>query len=247
MIECLQAHAALDFRPHAVGPRLGAEHADAQAAIARLETLPLEFVGDREHVGRRHDDDVRLEVDDELYLPFGESAADRDHRGAEIFGAVVEAEPAREQAIAIGDVNLVGGAAAGGADRTRHDLRPGLDVAARVTDHGRFAGGAARCVHAHDVRHRHREHAERIILPQVVLAGEREFGEIGQVFQVTRLHACGVEFLPIVRNVFVGASQRCLQPLALQRLQRVAACGFDRFEFVAGAHLRPALGKEPGS
>ena len=35
-------------------------------AAARIEPLALELVGDRQHVGRRHHDDVGLEVLDQL-------------------------------------------------------------------------------------------------------------------------------------------------------------------------------------
>ena len=52
------------------------------------------------------------------------------HRAAEPLGAVVRAEPAGEQAVAVGDVHDVAGPAARRADRARHQLRPGVDVVA---------------------------------------------------------------------------------------------------------------------
>ena len=72
---------------------------------------------------------VGLEVEDQLHLPLGHAARHRDHRAAEALGAVVRAEPAGEQPVAVGDVNDVAGPAAGGADRARHEVRPGVDVA----------------------------------------------------------------------------------------------------------------------
>src|SRR5215467_5585010 len=81
----------------------------------------------------------------------------------------MEAEPAGEQAIAVGDVDLVGRAAAGGAERARDQQRPGLDVTPRIANDRRFSGGAARGVQAHNVLNRDREHAEGVILLQVVL------------------------------------------------------------------------------
>src|ERR1700691_1766976 len=56
----------------------------------------------------------------------------------------MKAEPASEQAIAIGDVHLVAWLAAGGANPARDQHRPGLDFAARVTDHGGLSRFPAR-------------------------------------------------------------------------------------------------------
>ena len=140
-------------------------------------------------------------IANELHLPLGEAAADRNDGGAQSLAAVMGAEPAGEQAVAVSDVDLVGGAAAGGADRARHQQRPGVDVAFGIADDGRLAGGAARGVDAHDIGHRHREHAERIILPQILFGGERKFGEIGKLFQVGGMHAGGVELFLVVRHL----------------------------------------------
>ena len=65
--------------------------------------------------GRDHDD-VRLEVADQHDLPLGHAAGDRDDGAAERLGAVVRAEAAGEQAVAVGDMDDVAGPAAGGAD-----------------------------------------------------------------------------------------------------------------------------------
>ena len=43
-------------------------------------------------------------------------------------GAVVRAEPAGEEAVAVGDVDHVAGPAAGGADRAGDQVGPGVDV-----------------------------------------------------------------------------------------------------------------------
>ena len=88
--------------------------------MACIDPLAIEFVGDRQQIRRRHGDEVRLEIDDELNLPLGKSAADRNDRAAKIFGAVVNAEPAGEQSVAIGNMHLIAGPPAGGADRARH-------------------------------------------------------------------------------------------------------------------------------
>ena len=113
------AKRCLDLGAHRLGPGLGAEDADLERAARAGRALALELVGDRQHVGRRHHDDVGLEVGDQLHLPLGHAARHRDHRAAEPLGAVVRAEPAGEQAIAVGDVDDVARAPARGADRAR--------------------------------------------------------------------------------------------------------------------------------
>ena len=176
-------------------------------------------------------------IADELHLPLGETASDRNDGRAQSLAAVMGAKPTGEQAVAVSDVNLVGGAAAGGADRARHQQRPGVDVAFGIADDGRLAGGAARSVDAHDVGHRHREHAERIILPEILLGGERKFGEIGKLFQVGGMHACRVEFLLVVRDALVSLMQCRLETIELQRNERILAGLFDRLKLVERAHL----------
>ena len=201
-----------------------------------VDLLPVELVGDRQHVGRRHHDDVGLEVDDQLHLALSEPAADRDYRGAEMLAAVVRAKPAGEQAVAIGDMDLVAPFAAGRADRARHQGRPGFDVGLGIADHRRLARRAARCVDAHDVVHRHGEHPERIVLPQVVLGRERKPDQVGKRPEIARMHACGVKRLPVVRHALVGARQRAAQAHELQGPQFIDACLFDRFELIAAGH-----------
>ena len=94
------------------------------------------------------------------------------------------------------------GAAAGGADRARDQVGPGVDVAQRVADDGRLAGRARRRVDAGDALPRHGE------------AGRTDSGRAGRsstvngkrarsasVRQVVRMHALGLEGLPVVRHV----------------------------------------------
>ena len=139
-VERVDCDLLLDFGAHRLGPRLGAENADAQRRRCRIDSLPPHFLGDRQHVRRRDHDDVGPEVLNQLHLALGHAARHRDHRAAHPFGAVMRAEAAGEQAIAVGDVHDVAGAPAGGADRTRDEAGPHLDVVAGIPDDGRLAG-----------------------------------------------------------------------------------------------------------
>ena len=161
-VDRVHVEALLDLGPHRVGPRLGAEDADLQAAVARIEALPAELVEDGEHVGGRHHHDLGLEVVDELHLPLRHAAGDGNDRAAEPLRAVMRAEAAGEQAVAVGDMDLHARPAAGGANRSRHHVRPHVDVGLGVGDHGRLAGRAGGGVDARDPVVRHGDHAERI-------------------------------------------------------------------------------------
>ena len=54
--------------------------------------------------------------------------------------------------------------------------------------------------------------------------------------EIGRMHAGGVELLPVVRHVIVGARQRAAQAHELQRSQFVDAGLFDRLELIAAGH-----------
>ena len=92
----------------------------------------------------------------------------------------MEAEPAGEQAVAIGVVNDVAGPRAGAGEGARHQVGPQVEIALGVADHGRLAGGAGGSVQAQHLFARHREQAERIIVAQVGLEREREVREVGE-------------------------------------------------------------------
>ena len=107
---------AVPSRP-SISARIASLHGSAPQ-IARRRLAPRgstpcrsKLVGDHEQIGRCGADDVGLEIADELHLPLRHSAAHRDHRCAEPLRAVVEAEPAGEQPVAVGDMDLVAPAA----------------------------------------------------------------------------------------------------------------------------------------
>ena len=229
------AGAHLDVVAHRLGPRLGAEDADLDAHRARVDALALELLDDHLHVARRDHDDVGLKVADQLHLLLGLSARHRDHRAAQPLSAVVRAQAAGEQAVAVGDVHDVAGAAAGGADRARDQSRPSCRCRSGCSPR-RWAcrwclttRGCARPVHAAP-----RTCRTGSCRADLSCAVNGNFARSASDFQVARMHALGVERLAIVRHALVGVLHGPLQALELQRLQLVAAGGLDRLE-VAGA------------
>jgi hypothetical protein len=92
---------------------------------------------------------------------------------------------------------------------------------------------------AHDLIARHREHAERVVLAQMLLGGERELRQVAQLLQVGGVHTAFVEGTPVVRHLVVGMLQRGFHALQLQGGDLVAARGFYRFEITRfGTFLR---------
>ena len=70
-VDRIDAQDRLDLLPHRSAPRLGAEDADGNELARGSMPLPLHLLGDRQHVGRRHHDDVGPEIVDQLHLPLG--------------------------------------------------------------------------------------------------------------------------------------------------------------------------------
>ena len=224
----------LDLQAHLLGPRLRAEDAHPQRAGARVDALPLELVQDRQHVGRGDHDDLGPEVRDELDLARGHPARGGDHGAPEPLRAVMRAQPAGEQAVAVGDVHLVARPAPGGEDRAGHDGGPDVDVALGVAHDGGFPGGPAGGVQPPQPLLRHREHAERVVVAQVVLAGGGELLQVGELAAVAGVHAGRVERLPVEGHVSVGVPQRPPQPLQLAGLQLVPAQPLVRGQLAGG-------------
>ena len=173
-------------------------------------------------------------------------AGDRDGRGAEPLDAVVRAQPAGEQAVAVGVVHLVARPGPRRAQRAGHQAGPVVDVAGGVADDRGLARRARRRVDAPHLLLRHREHAERVVLPQVGLRRGGELGQVREVAAVVGVHARRVERPAVVRHVRVGPVQRLPQPRELQRAQLVdrhPLLGVERLGrrglAEAGAHRAP--------
>src|SRR5262249_48396656 len=113
---------------------------------------------------------------------------------------------------------------------------PDLDVLPGVADDRRLAGCPARGVDPHDVLHRHREHAERIILPKVLLGRERELGEVARVREMIGMDASGVELLPIMGDLLIGEMKGLPESGELQTGKLVPAGPLDRLDLVECAH-----------
>ena len=66
------------------------------------------------------------------------------------------------------------------------------------------------------------EHAERVVVAQVLLGGEGEFRQIGEAVEIIRMHAGGIEGGAVMRHVVVGVLQAPGEAAGLQRGDLVA-------------------------
>ena len=216
------------LRPQALGPRLAAEQPELE--LQRLGSTPASrsawaITSEYEGVATSTCAPRSLQ---QHRLARGLPARHGNHGGADPLAALVEAEPAGEQAVAVGVVDQHPRPDAGHRHRARHQLGPGLEVRARVADDGGLAVAAARGLDAHDLLARNREQPERIVLAQVALVGERDVRQV--------VEGCDV----------VGTADACLrEPLCPERLALSTRCDgraqpleLERGELLARHRLR---------
>ena len=137
---------------------------------------------------------------DQLHLLLGLPARHRDDRAAELLRAVVRAEAAGEEAISVRDVHDV--ARRGRRRRGSSAPSPSPRCRCRCACSRRPSAcrsfpttrGCARSLA------RHGEHAERVVVAQVALDGERKAREVGERAQIVGMHTGALERLPIVRR-----------------------------------------------
>ena len=73
----------------------------------------------------------------------------------------------------------------------------------------------------------HCEHVVGIVVAQILLGGEGEFGQVGQRLEVIGMHPGSLEPGAVMRHVLVNVVQRPFQALGLQCGNLVAAGIFD--------------------
>jgi hypothetical protein len=177
-------------------------------------------VDEVEEVGRRAADGGHAEILHHHDLPVGVAARDGNDGGAEAFRAVVGAEAAGEQAIAVGVLDDVARVQAAGGEAAHHDLGPHRHVVLGVGHDDGLAGGAAGGVHAHDVPQRGGEEPEGVGVAQVGLGGEGQLGQVGERLDVCRRQFACLQALAEKLDALVGMADDALQPVELQLAQK---------------------------
>ena len=160
-------------------------------------------------------------------MTLGAAARHRNDGAAEALGAVMRSKPAGEQPVTVGIVDDIAGHGAGAGERTRHQVRPAVEVALGIADDGRLARRSRRGMDPDNLVARHRKHTERIIISQVRLERERKPREVGERLEVGGLHARGVKFFSVAGHVRVGVVQCLFQAGCLQPGERRARHRLD--------------------
>ena len=180
------AELLVERRAHRVRPRLAAEQPELEGQVVRTGPRVAQRLGDRERIGRRRDEDLAAQVDQQQRLTGREPRRDRDDGRAEALGALVKAQPAGEQAVAVGVVDEHPGTHAGDLHAARHHVGPHVEVGRRVGDDRRLAARPARGVDPRHLLARNGEQAERVVVAQVGLGRERQAPQIVQRCDVGR-------------------------------------------------------------
>ena len=158
-------------RAKRLAPRLRPEHAGLQAEFhARL----LRGLTEIDRVRRRAGQDVRLEVTQHRQLAFGLPRGHRQHGGAERDATLVDADATREQPVAVRVLDGRLRCRSRRGQRAGAHAGPELEVAAGVADQRGPPAGAAAAVHRDDLLARHRQHPERVRVPEIPLRRRRQ-------------------------------------------------------------------------
>jgi len=150
-VQRAQPEQGLDRAAHLVGPRLGAEQPGTQRQRVPTDPLRTQCLTQVDGEGRGAAEQVRSQVEEQLHLPVGHPAGDRDHRRAQPDGPVVHTDTTGEQPIAVGALHRAAPGGARPAERPRHHLRPHVDVVRGVRDERRPATRSRGPVHADDL------------------------------------------------------------------------------------------------
>jgi hypothetical protein len=210
------------------GPRLAAEDAHLECQVVGAEARLGDRLADAQRIGGRGEQRLRAQVVQERDLPRGHAARHRDDGRAEALGALVEAQPAGEQPVAVGVVDDHPRVHAGHPQAAGHELGPRLEVRARVADHRPAAAGPTRGMDPNELLASDREEAERVVVVELGLGGERKACDVVEAGDVARRrHAGRVQALTRRRDALEQPAHHRAQTLELQRLEPLARRDLD--------------------
>ena len=211
-----------DLAAHLVRPRFGAEDAVPELRVAaEVDAGLLGDFNDVEEVARGAGDGGRAEIAHQHELLLGVAGGGWQHRAAEVLAAVVEAEAAGEESVAVGDLEDVLVSEPVHRERARGRVRPDLDVTLRVGDADGLAGRAGRAVEADDLLERSGGQAGRILVAEVRLFHEREPREILERDEIAGLDAFFVAACPEQGDAVIFVGDDGLELLQLKGPQLV--------------------------
>ena len=227
-VAVLDAQLLADVLAHAFGGGLGAEDAGRDLEVDCRVVSHLDGgVGDEQRIGGRASENIGAQVLHHLDLALRVSRGGGDDRAARGLAAVVRAQAAREQAVAVR--HLDGGVlvAVHHMDAARETVAPVLEVVRGMPHYGGLARRARRRVDARHVLLRHGEQPERVGVAHVLFHDERELRQVLEGLEVARLDAGLLERSLVERHVVIGVLHGLLHALQLQVAQLLYGHGLD--------------------
>ena len=232
------AQVLLNALAHLLGAALAAQNAVLQAGVGLfgVGAFPDQLAQVQGIAGGGHQAGD-AEVPQHHQLLFGVARGGGDDGGAHLLQAKVQAQGAGEQAVAKGDLDdVVAGDAAGGDD-AGHEIGPVFNVLFGVGAHRGLARGARGGVDAHDVLHGHGQHAEGVVIPDVVLGGEGDVLDVRQGFNLIPAGDAGLaQALVVEGDVVVAVVHHPLEAPQLQGFNIRPLHGFYVFLEKPGFH-----------
>ena len=207
-----------DRLAHRIRPGFGAEDAVAQFRVAaEVDAELLRDFDDVEEVGGRAGDRGGAEVAHEHQLLFRIAGRSGQHGAAEVLAAVVEAEAAGEESIAVGNLEHVLVGESVHREAARGGVGPDFDVALAVGNADRLARRSRGAVEAHDFGHRRGGEPGGVFIAQIGLLHEGELREVGERHEVARFDARFVAAAAEERHALVFVGDESLEFRELQR------------------------------
>ena len=195
---------------------LAAEDAVPQLVRRKRVFALAHHLAQIDRIRRRRHKAGHTEVTQHHKLLFAVARRRRDDRRPEFLQPVVQAERAGEQAVAERNLDDVRIRHAGRRTQPRHIVRPVVEVVLRVRADGRLARRARGGVDAHDIFHRARQHAERVVVADVVLRRKRYVLDVRKRLDlIARGNPRGLQALVVKRHVVVAVVDHAAQPLEL--------------------------------
>ena len=235
-VAILHAELFADFLTHGLGCRLCAQNGARKLEVLRGVIAHFDRrIGDEQRIGWRGAQDIGLEVPHELDLALGIARRAGNDHAACGFAAHMRAQTAREQAVAIRDLDGGMRAAAKHRNAAREAVAPVGQVVLRIADNGRLARGAGGCMQALDLALIDCKQTEGIGVAHILLDDERILLQIVERFDVIGVEAEFVETLLIQRDVFIAMDDRPTQTLELKSFELSARHALD---FLLKIHRR---------
>ena len=221
-VDGLDAHLLFYLAADAPGPGFSAEETNAELQVFLLDTHLLHYLTEVQGVGRSTAESRGTEVLHEHDLFLRIAGRGRQLHGPKLACCIVGTESAGEETVAVGHLYHVTGAYVAHGEDAGSTLCPAVNVVLGVGTYHGLACRTRRGVYAYYLVHGHCIESEGVLVTQVILGGEGQFGDVIKALDVLRLDAHLVEFLPVEGYLLIAGLHGLLQSLKLEFLHRLA-------------------------